>query len=83
MDPAKDAANIVKHGVSLVLGVAVLSASLGEVEDTRRAYGESRMNAYGVVAGRLMACTYTQRGNVVRLISVRVASKKERATWVP
>jgi uncharacterized DUF497 family protein len=58
-DDAKDAANVAKHGVSLVLGAVVLENLIGEAVDSRRQYGETRINAFGLVAGRLFACTYT------------------------
>lgn len=56
-DDAKDAGNIAKHGVSLALGAAVLESRISEVVDDRRDYGEIRINAFGVVSGRLFACT--------------------------
>lgn len=82
-DPAKDAANREKHGVSLVLGAAVLMGLVGEIVDDRRAYGELRMNAFGLVQGRLYACTYTIRENRIRLISVRKANVREQKRWLP
>jgi uncharacterized DUF497 family protein len=80
-DPDKDRANIAKHGVSLVLGAVVLENLAGEIVDDRRDYGELRFNAFGIVAGRLFVCTYTKRDEVVRIISVRRASRKERKLW--
>jgi uncharacterized protein len=81
-DPEKDAINLAKHGVSLALGVIVLENSIGEVVDDRRDYGEARINAFGLVEGRLFVCTYTMRGKVNRLISVRKASRQEQRTWL-
>jgi hypothetical protein len=68
--------------VSLALGVIVLENSIGEVVDDRRDYGEARINAFGLVEGRLFVCTYTMRGKVNRLISVRKASRQEQRTWL-
>ncbi len=79
---AKDAANIAKHGVSLALGAEVLKSRIGEVVDDRRHYGETRMNAFGQVAGRLFACTYTIRDGTCRIISVRRASRREQRIWL-
>jgi uncharacterized protein len=50
--------------------------------DDRRDYGEARINAFGLVEGRLFVCTYTMRGKVNRLISVRKASRQEQRTWL-
>ncbi len=82
-DPAKDAVNREKHGVSLVLGAAVLTNSVGEMLDDRHSYGEIRMNAFGLVKGRLYACTYTTRDGRIRLISVRKANTREQKRWLP
>jgi len=81
-DDAKDAANIAKHGVSLVLGAAVVSNRIGDAIDQRRPYGEIRTNAFGLVSGRLFACTYTMRGATCRIISVRKASRQEQRRWL-
>jgi uncharacterized DUF497 family protein len=56
---------------------------VGQIEDDRRDYGETRFNAFGVVAQRLFVCTYTLRGGTYRLISVRKASKQEQRIWLP
>ena len=80
-DDVKDAGNVAKHGVSLVIGAAVLANTVGVVVDGSRDYGERRMNAFGLVKGRLFACTYTIRDDVCRIISVRRASKQEQRIW--
>ena len=82
-DPAKDAANRAKHGVSLVLAALVLEHRVGEVVDNRRDYGEVRVNAFGLIGERLYVCTYTLRGAVCRVISLRKASSKEQRQWRP
>lgn len=56
--------------------------AIGSIVDERNDYGEVRANAFGLINGRLFVCTYTMRGAVYRLICVRKASKKERATWL-
>jgi uncharacterized protein len=81
-DTDKDAANLAKHGVSLALGVIVLENCIGAVVDERRDYGEIRINAFGPVNNRLFVCTYTMRGEIHRLISVRKASRQEQNTWL-
>jgi uncharacterized DUF497 family protein len=81
-DTAKDAGNIAKHGVSLALGLAVLEAAIGTEIDARFAYGEERRNCFGLVDGRLFVCTFTMRGDIYRVISVRKASRQEQARWL-
>ena len=82
-DDAKDDANRAKHGLPLALGAVVLENLIGEVMDDRRDYGEARVNAFGLIAGRLYACTYTKRGSVYRIISLRKASRQEQRLWQP
>jgi uncharacterized DUF497 family protein len=82
-DLEKDTANRAKHGVPLALGAVVLENRIGEVTDERRDYGEVRINAFGMVEGRLFVCTYVMRDGTHRLISVRKASRQEQRTWLP
>ena len=55
---------------------------VGEFVDDRRDYGEERMVAFGLVAGRLLCVVYTQRGPGVRVISPRKAHAKEVTRWL-
>jgi len=70
------------HGVSLILGGVVLANLIGEVIDERREYHEQRINAFGLVQGRLFACTHTIRNGIYRIISVRRASRQEQRLWL-
>lgn len=47
------------------------------VPDERRAYGEARLQAYGLIAGRLHVLAFTMRGDVLRAISLRKANSRE------
>jgi len=49
-----------------------------ETIDARRDYGEVRVKAIGVVRGACLVCVYTDRGDVRRIISLRLAGGKER-----
>jgi uncharacterized DUF497 family protein len=81
-DDAKDAANIAKHGLSLALGAVILENAVGELVDDRQNYGETRVNVFGLIAGRLFVCTTTMRGETYRIISVRKASRQEQRIWL-
>ncbi len=74
-DPAKDLANIAKHGVSL--GAAADFEIHAVVRDDRRAYDEDRFNAFGLLWGRFYCLTFAVRGDRVRAISLRRARAKE------
>ncbi len=82
-DAAEDAANAAKHGVSLRAGRAVLENLVGEQQDPRPCGGEVRVQAFGLIGGRLFCCVYTTRDGARRIISVRVASRKEVRRWLP
>lgn len=52
-DPAKDATNRLKHGVSLALANELEWDSLECKTDTRRNYGEPRQIGYAIAGDRL------------------------------
>ena len=71
-----------RPGLPLALGAVVLANLVGEVEDTRRDYGERRVKAFGSIGGRLHVCIYTVRGDGVRrIVSLRKANRKEVRRW--
>jgi uncharacterized protein len=47
------------------------------VADSRRAYGESRFQAFGLIAGRLHVLVFTTRSGKTHIISLRKANKRE------
>jgi len=49
--------------------------------DDRRDYGEARVRAIGEVDGVVLHVVFTDRGDVRRIISARLADRKERARW--
>lgn len=86
-DGEKRRANLAKHGLDLADADALFAGPVFEAADDRRDYRERRIIAVGSIAGRLVACVYTDRvgangGAVRRIISLRPASRKERANYV-
>ena len=81
-DPAKDAANQAKHGVSLVLAVELdWDAALVWV-DGRFEYEELRMIALAPKTEILYYVAFVERGSVRRIISLRRANRREVAHYV-
>lgn len=80
-DPAKDAVNIAKHGVSLALAADLNIDNNAVFEDRRRDYGEVRLIAFGTINGRLFALTFTDRRGTIRAISLRRARAGEPEQW--
>jgi uncharacterized protein len=75
-DPAKSAANIAKHGLSLADFVGFDAMPI-TIADTRREHGEVRFRAFGRIGGAPHMIAYTLRSGRVRLISFRRAHAKE------
>jgi uncharacterized protein len=80
-DPAKEAANLSKHGVSLARWVD-LDMRVTFIDD-RREYGEVRYRAYGFIDGVAYYLAFTNRNGRVRPISLRRAHAKEMKRYVP
>lgn len=76
-DPDKDRINREKHGISLSEAARIDIDAAFIVPDRRRAYGETRAQAYCLIDGRLHVLTYTMRGSVLRAISLRKANRRE------
>jgi hypothetical protein len=76
-NPAKDAANIAKHGVSLAEAAGLEWDSAVFWLDTRRDYDERRMIAYAYIGLRLYCVVFTDRGAERRIISLRKANSRE------
>ena len=80
-DPAKDAANLAKHGFSLLDAVGFEWETAVVWPDTRRDYGEARMVALGYIGLRIMSVVFVDRPpeqpTERRIISLRKANTRE------
>ena len=76
-DPAKDTANMAKHGLSLSEVRAFDFATAVVRVDDRRDYGEPRWRAYGMIGDRMHMLAFTVRDGVLRAISLRKANARE------
>jgi uncharacterized protein len=78
-DDAKAAENWRRHGVTFRQGAEALGDPFASEEiDDRQDYGEERINAIGMRRGVILHVTYTHRGDRIRIISVRRATKHEQ-----
>jgi uncharacterized DUF497 family protein len=77
-DPAKNERNLRERGLNfeIVSEFDFKSAILSP--DTRKNYGEVRIRALGLIAGKLHALVFTLRDGTIRVISLRKANRKER-----
>jgi uncharacterized DUF497 family protein len=78
-DPAKDEANIAKHGLSLQAAERFDWDTAFEREDDRFDYGEVRFVALGMIGDRLHVLVFTEgsHDDAIRAISLRPAEKHE------
>ena len=79
-DPKKAGLNVKKHGVTFEEASAVFGDPLAAtVPDPRHSIGESRFVTMGQSsANRLVVVAHVDRGEQVRIISARIATRRER-----
>ncbi len=82
-DPAKAAANLLKHGVSFDEASTVFGDSLSvSGRDLEHSEGETRYVTIGLSSeGRILVVCHTDRRNVIRLFSARAAIRKEKKIY--
>ena len=78
-DDATAAANFANHGVSFERARLVFADpfAVGRIDD-RVDYGEDRFTLVGMVEGTLIFVVYTERGDRVRIITARRATRHEQ-----
>jgi uncharacterized protein len=75
--------NEAKHGVSFELAKLVFKDPLAvEFLDDRKDYGEERFVIIGRAEGQVLCVAYTERKEVIRIISARRATKHEEEAYL-
>ena len=81
-DPAKARANLAKHKVSFAHAEQALRDPFAVTIEDPDAQGERRFVTVGMDAlGRILVVIHTPRGDCIRLISARKASRSEMAQY--
>jgi uncharacterized DUF497 family protein len=82
-DPQKAEINVRKHGVSFDEAASALRDSLSRtIYDPDHSRDEDRFITLGTsVAGRLILVVHCDRGDVIRIISARQATRGERRSY--
>lgn len=82
-DARKAKSNLAKHGVSFGEAATVLGdPSSLTITDPAHSQEEERFISLGKSeAGRLLVVVFTERGDSMRIISARRASRRERLTY--
>ena len=80
-DPEKDKQNLAKHGISFDEASAIFDGPLLSSEDEGD-HAEVRERSYGLLKGVVVLCVvHTLRGETIRIISARKATKAERTLF--
>lgn len=84
MGPREARSNLRKHKVSFVVAATALKDPMAATgRDPDHSMGEERFITFGVSErGRLLVVAHTEKDDTLRIISARVASKKERKIYV-
>jgi len=78
-DPRKAASNQRTHGIAFSDAEAVLFDPLALTREDTRARGEQRFVSIGEdSSGRIVVVVYSYRGQTIRMISARAATRSER-----
>lgn len=81
-DEEKAANNLAKHGVPFEAVSGFDWETAHVVEDSRFDYGGPRSIAFGQISADLHVLVYTVRDDLIRVISLRRANRRERALYV-
>ena len=82
-DPKKPRQNIRAHGVSFDEASTAFRDPLSKtIDDPLHSVGEERFVLIGhSIRGRLLVVVHTERGDRIRIISARLATRKERLNY--
>ena len=79
----KSSTNVLKHGVDFDEASTVFADSLATTgRDPDHSLSEARFLTFGLSRkGRVLAVSHTDRGGVVRIVSARPATRKEKRIY--
>jgi uncharacterized DUF497 family protein len=81
-DEAKRQSNLQKHGFDFIGVEQVFEGETITIPDTRFDYGEERSVTFGLLDGRVVVIAHTETDRVIRIISVRKATKYEESNYL-
>ena len=80
-DEAKQQSNLRKHRLDFADAETVFTGATFTFEDDRFDYSEDRYITLGLLGGMVVVIAHTERGNVIRIISMRKATGNEQKTY--
>lgn len=80
-DEAKRRSNLRDHGFDFLDSEEIFAGATYSFLDERFDYGEIRIITFGVLNARVVVIIHTETDEVIRVISIRKASKNEEETY--
>ena len=80
-DEQKRQINLNKHGVDFSDVPEIFDGDVVIIPDERFDYGENRFVVIGVIKSQILVVAYTERGEHIRIISARKATKNEQINY--
>lgn len=80
-DEAKRQTSLAKHGIDFADLEPLFDGPTVTTLDDRFDYGEERFVTFGLLNGIALAVVHTETNKVIRLISVRKATKNEEKSY--
>ena len=80
-DENKRLANLQRHGFDFADAWRVFESHRVIFIDDRFDYGESRLVTIGFLSGRIVTIVYIEDDEIIRIISLRKATKNERTKY--
>jgi len=80
-DEAKQQTNLRKHHLDFADAETVFAGATFTFEDDRSKYSEDRYITLGLLHGAVVVIAHTEREDVIRVISMRKATKNEQRVY--
>lgn len=80
-DNNKNQKNIERHGIDFQDAYLIFEQPILVKVDNRKDYGEKRLIGLGILFEVVVVIVFTNRGNAIRVISIRRANKNERKIY--
>ena len=76
-DDTKRKSNIKKHGIDFIDAPIIFDGYTLTIVDDRYDYNEERFVTFGILGGRVVSVVHTETEDLIRIISIRKATKNE------
>jgi len=80
-DDTKRELNIKKHGIDFINSPMIFDSYTLTIIDDRIDYGEERFVTFGLLEGRVVVIVHTENDDLIRIISIRRATKYEEKAY--